>query len=306
MKILITGSTGFIGSRISAALKKEGRHDIIGIDTREEPTYKIDVSDYATFSKFLKETKPDAIVHCAAIKDLESCEENKEVAFKTNVLSTETIVNYTLENSPKCKVIYISSDVVFDGESGNYKINSRTNPINWYGKTKAFSEILLRNLKSFAIYRTSLVIGPLDTQYKALLQKELDSDKLQNQTLLPHYIYNRLKNNREIYLPKDVISNPTPIDLITYAIKKSLTNFKPGVFHLAGPEQFSRFNFATRIADYFSLDKDLIIPDKRGISNIRPLNISLDVDETFEILEIDKTNWSFEEYIKFINHEDLT
>jgi dTDP-4-dehydrorhamnose reductase len=108
-----------------------------------------------------------------------------------------------------------------------------------------------------------------------------------------------------VYLPKNVISNPTPINLITYGIKKSLSTFKPGVFHLAGPESFSRFNFAERVADRFNLNKNLIIADKKGISPIRPLNISLNVERSFEDLGIKKYNWTFEKYIDSLNIQNL-
>jgi dTDP-4-dehydrorhamnose reductase len=305
MKIVITGSNGFVGKRILSELNKKNRYQLIDVDINPEAKYQIDVSNYSTFSDFLMETKPDAIIHCAAIKDLETCEKNKVDAFKTNVLSTEAIVKYTLNSCPDCKVIYISSDVIFDGRDGNYLRKSQPNPINWYGKTKVFSEILLRNIKNSAIYRTSLVIGALENKYKKLLDTELNNESLQNQTLLPHYIYGRIKKGRKVYLPKNVISNPTPVNLITHTINKSLTDFKPGTFHIAGPEAFSRFNFAIKIAERFDLDKRLIIPDKKGISPLRPLDISLDIDKSFEILGINKDNWTFDKYVKSLNLQNL-
>lgn len=297
MKVLVTGSEGFIGRNIILSLINDTSIDLLGVDLSGGQSTKLDVSDQNKFYKYLKTHRPDKIIHAAAIKQLETCESHKYEAFKVNTLSTETIVKYCLNENNHCDVCYISSDVIFDGKTGNYKIESEINPINWYGKTKAFSEILLRNITNVAIYRTSLVVGSLNKSYKKLLEEELNNGVLQNQTLLPQYIYEKLKNDEKIYLPNDVRSNPTPIQLLQQTVSKFINDPLFGIFHVAGASQLSRFEFGLNLAKLFGFDSDLIKNDPHAVSKIRPLDITLDVGDSYSRLSLEVEDWTFRKYI---------
>lgn len=302
-KILITGANGYIGSFIKDHLKVDNSQ-IIGIDIsidRDPNLIKLDISNGSKLKKFVDKIQPNFIIHCAGIKDLDECENNKIAAFSTNVLSTEVLGSYSRKNN--CKFIYISSDVIFNGENGNYKIEDLPSPLNWYGKLKVFSEIIIRDLPSYAILRTALVIGPISDNYKKLLNLELNNDYLKNQTLLPHYILKKLRNNQGLRLPDQIISNPTPVELLVKAIANVITKDINGTFHTAGNQSISRYAFANLIADIFSLNTELIEIDNTNISLLRPKNISMEVLNSYKSLGLNKKDWDLNKYLLSILDE---
>lgn len=301
-KMLITGSSGFIGSYIENFFASKKLFNVIGIDIKEEGERKIDVADTREFHGFLKEIKPNIIIHCAAIKNLEKCESDKERSFEVNTLSTETIRDYCLKNN-ECHVIYISSDVVFDGEKGNYTTSDSAAPVNWYGKTKLFSEIILRNIGKSTILRTALVIGELNKDYRQMLKDEIHNNVLKNQTLLPFYVKERLKLGKSISLPSDIISNPTPVSLIAEGIVKIIRKEVFGLFHLAGSTAISRYDFAKHIALRFGLDDNLIKDNKWMISKIRPKDISLNVEKSYKKIGLKLEKWGIDKYIDLLDLE---
>lgn len=293
-RILITGGSGFIANHIYPILQSKGfstaRLDIAG--TSE---YCGDASSKEFINSVIDDYRPHVVIHCAARKNLPDCEENKIETFQSNVLSTEHIVERTKRTH--FKLIYVSSDVVFNGWKGNYRIDDNVDPINWYGKTKVFSEVLIRGSSDYAICRTALVIGRLNKEYNALLQHELQSDILVNQTLLPQYIYNRLKETRVISLPTEYISNPTPVELLAEYIIKIIQQNMVGTFHTSGIDSVSRYDVAKLIAKAFSFNDALINIDNTVVSSLRPKNISLEVLETMRRLNVNPKNWKLSEYL---------
>ena len=298
-KVLITGGTGFIGSHISPLLQEQG-FTVSKLDIAGECEYLGDASNKEFITSVIEDFKPNFVIHCAARKNLPDCEENKLESFQSNVLSTEYIAE--LSKKIPFKLIYISSDVVFDGKKGNYQITDAVNPINWYGKTKVFSESIIRGITDYAICRTALVIGKLNQEYSDLLQQEIDSEILVNQTLLPQYIYSRLKSNKAISLPTQYISNPTPVELLEQYIFRIITQNAIGTFHTSGINSVSRYDIAYLIAEPFSFDKNLIHIDNSVVSNLRPKDISLEVNETMQKLGLNPEEWELKSYF---NNESL-
>lgn len=291
----ITGANGFVGRNLAKRLSTDGhtvhRVDIVASDTVQA----CDVSDPTQLMQSLKACKPDVIVHCAARKNLSDCEENKLASFVSNSLSTEIIAEYARRT--QAKVVYLSSDVIFNGQRGNYRPEDPIHPINWYGKTKAFSETILQTVDNVAICRTALVIGKLSNEYKQLLQVELSNEVLVNQTLLPQYIYERLRTGQTVRLPRAIISNPTPVELLCDMVVKIIEQDARGTFHATGPDALSRYETGLLIADVFRFDPQLVIEDDGNISLLRPHDISMDSEGTFKHLGIDIADWRLADYL---------
>ena len=143
MKILITGSAGFVGKFIFNYLKSENQ--LYGISRRssETTTHSFDISNI-DISRILNEIAPDVIIHSAALTNVDYSEEHQDEAWKTNVFGTENLVKWCKENDKK--MIYISTDYVYSGEKNNYDEYSETNPVNYYGKTKLEAENLVKDM----------------------------------------------------------------------------------------------------------------------------------------------------------------
>jgi len=304
-RILVTGSAGFIGRYLYRYLADQG-FDLVGLDKLRGSEVDIvsDLSDGHQLTRVLCSTTPDVIIHCGAIKDLEECQKERMLAWNTNVGSTHWIVQYLL-GKPGKKVIYISSDIVFDGKKGNYTEHAPPNPVNWYGTTKFHGELLLRQLDNYAICRTALVLGDLTEQYRQLLKHELAQPILGNQTLLPHYVYNRLIRGNPVAFPDDVVSSPTHLELVGLAIARILQLDLRGIFHVSGAEQISRYGFAARVAEYHRLSRDLVRVDNTRISPIRPKNVGLNTESTFARLGIAAKDWNVDGILRLLVWEEL-
>ncbi|HBD92842.1 MAG TPA: hypothetical protein DC057_01570 [Spirochaetia bacterium] len=295
-KIFITGSAGLIGSSFYVDLKKKG-FLVYGIDCLESSTIDsiLDISNRKNLKVKLHEINPDIIIHVAAIKGLCDCENNRLRAWDVNVGSTAEIVQYAHINNTK--IIYISSDVVFDGKLGDYKETDLPNPINWYGTIKYHSELLVNEVTNSAICRTALVVGKLREKDKDQLNIELKSKTLDNQSLLPYFIIGKLKQKERLNLSSETVSSPTDVDLLVLAVAKIIDKDFSGIFHCTGSESISRFDFALRIAEKFNLDKLLIQKDLSSDLSIRPKNLNMNIKDTYSKLELIPSDWDIEKLI---------
>jgi dTDP-4-dehydrorhamnose reductase len=156
MKVLVTGVKGQLGYDVVNELNKRG-HNAVGVDIAE-----MDITNAASVHKVLNEIKPEAVVHCAAwtAVDLAEDEDKKEKVRLVNAVGTENIAKEC--KSLDCKMIYISTDYVFDGQGTkpwhpdckDYK------PLNVYGQTKLEGELAVSSLlKKYFIVRIAWVFG---------------------------------------------------------------------------------------------------------------------------------------------------
>ena len=148
MKVLVIGASGLVGSHCLRYLK-EKNIEVIG-------TYRnYKVANALFFDPSLENCfdflieiafKPDTIIHCGALTNVDYCEDNQVESYDLTVKSTEKIVNYCKKN--KIKLVYLSTDYVFDGLCGPYLEKENTNPINVYGKHKMEAEKIVQELVS--------------------------------------------------------------------------------------------------------------------------------------------------------------
>ena len=131
MKILIIGASGFLGSSLFNFLKHT--NDVIGTYNSKPMTnlVALNLLDKRQIRNVLKLNNFDCLIICGGMTKPDICEVNKELAFKINVESIKYIKEMILT-----KIIYFSSDYVFDGPTGDYDENDTPNPINYYGTTK--------------------------------------------------------------------------------------------------------------------------------------------------------------------------
>jgi len=269
MRILVTGSTGVIGSEIESQLTTS-LHEVLL--TARAPSHRIisalhhyhsiDLLDHADARKIAKEYKPEAIIHTAALASPDECERNKESAYSLNVEATRNLVE--ISNELKAHLVFMSTDFVFNGQQGPYLENDQREAVNYYGYTKIEAEdIVIKRAESWSIIRTVLSYG-----------KQKDGARKS----FPSMIIENLKKGLQLQLAFDQLRTPTYLPDLVDGLLQLSTEKIQGIFHLAGPDLISVFEFGQMIAERAGLNKELIIPVETQSLNhsaIRPLKTGL-------------------------------
>lgn len=154
MRILVTGVNGQLGYDCVRELRERGYNEVLGIDKDE-----LDITDEQAVHNFIKEYKPDVVMHNAAWTAVDRAEEFPELVYQVNALGPKYIAEACRDIGSK--MVYISTDYVFDGLGDEpFEINSPKNGLSIYGKTKSNGEDFVASLlKKFFIVRISWVFG---------------------------------------------------------------------------------------------------------------------------------------------------
>ncbi len=237
MKILITGSAGFVGKNLFSSLNKN--YEVYGISRRASTTttHQADITSLKIF-EILDIINPNIIMHCAALSNVDFCEEHRAEAIMTNIIGTHNIVSWAAMHH--AKIIYISSDYVYAGETDGYNEESETKPVNFYGEIKLISEKLVSEISGSVILRPTVVFG-YDIGGNNFLMQMLS-----------------LKEKRKI--PRDQWSNPTDVRILCDYVREAIIKNIEGTYVATGPETLDRYSFALLIADVFGINKELLQP----------------------------------------------
>lgn len=155
MKILVTGVKGQLGFDCVRELKERGYKNVLGIDRSE-----LDITDRDAVLRYIEDHKPDVIMHNAAYTAVDKAEENKEACKAVNVLGVRYITEAA--KSTNAKLVYISTDYVFDGllsKDKEYSVTDTPHPVSEYGLTKWEGEEEARKWEKTFIVRISWVFG---------------------------------------------------------------------------------------------------------------------------------------------------
>jgi dTDP-4-dehydrorhamnose reductase len=142
-KVLIIGGSGNLGTELVN----------INPNFQAPNSSELDISDINSLEDYLKSNNVDIIINCAAITDTASCETDIKRSLNVNTLGPANLV--ILQDKYNFKIVHISTDYVFDGEKGNYKVDDPINPISNYSKSKAAAELIVRMSKNSLVIRTS-------------------------------------------------------------------------------------------------------------------------------------------------------
>lgn len=153
MKVLVTGVKGQLGYDVVNELTARG-HEAVGVDVQD-----MDITDAAAVDRVIKAAAPDAVIHCAAYTAVDAAEDNEEICRKVNAGGTQNIANVCKELD--IKMIYISTDYVFNGEGERpWEPDDERGPVSVYGQTKYEGELAVQNtLEKYFIVRIAWVFG---------------------------------------------------------------------------------------------------------------------------------------------------
>ena len=287
-KILVIGGSGLLGGKLLKLLpddsKKFGTYNTrpVKIDTKNCRSYHLDITNKKDTEHLIVKISPDIIVHTAALTNVDYCETNKSAAWDVNVEGTRNIAESSRETNSK--LVYVSTDYVFDGKRGMYKEDDQTNPVDHYGKTKLEGEKVVQELcENYIIARTSVLYG------------------WHSKPNFVTWVIKELKQEHKINIVQDQFTSPTLADNLAELILKLIEKKESGIFHTAGSERICRFEFTKRIAEVFNLNKNLINPissDKLNWIAKRPMDSSLDVTKVSGI----KRPLNINESLKLMEH----
>ncbi len=225
------------------------------------PYLRMDITDKSHVKKMMRKFYPDVIINCAAYTNVDKSETEKELAWRINVTGLENLVHFCL--GADAKLVTISSDYIFNGVAGPYTEKDKPDPLGYYGRTKLAGEnVVLSVPAKHAVIRTNVLYG---------IAKFGRDDFVK-------WVVKSLTRNEQIKIVTDQINNPTYVDDLVSGISKVIEFGKSGIFNIGGPEFLSRYEFTLRIAKYFKLNKELIIPILTHELNQparRPLNSGL-------------------------------
>ena len=252
MRIMILGANGFAGRRILQHLIHKQEHDLLACSLHKDilpeegyQFYELDILNFEATDILLAKFKPEIIINASALSVVDYCEQHQEEAYELNVSAVKHIAEYCQANN--CRLIHLSTDFVFDGlKSTPYAETDIPNPINYYGKTKRWSEEVIEQIcENYAIMRVEVVYGkPLERQHGNIVQ----------------LVKNKLENGQSIRVVSDQFRSPTWVEDIALGTDLLLSSKHNGIYHICGGETMSVADIAYRTAAYFNLDSSLIEP----------------------------------------------
>lgn len=252
MRIIVTGSSGQLGSDVAAELIKNGS-EVIRADLPE-----IDITDKTAVNKLISSSQADGVIHCAAFTNVDLAETEKEKCRSINVDGTLNLAEACQKHS--IKLLYISTDYVFDGEGDKpFEIDSPKKPCNFYGSSKlSGEEAVIENCSKAFIVRISWVFG--------------ENGKNFVKTML------RLSEERnEISVVNDQIGSPTYTKDLAKLLCNMIFSDKYGIYHATNEGYCSWAEFASKIME-ISDSSTKIIPissDNYKTAAVRPKNSRL-------------------------------
>ena len=247
MKILVTGSNGLLGQKLTALLGGYSRHTLIRTSRAPQEGAPgewefMDITDPASVSEVLLRTVPDVVIHAAAMTMVDDCELQRDACWQSNVEGTRNVL--AAASRIGAHVIHVSTDFIFDGTHGPLAEDAEPSPVNFYGESKLEAERLVRQYSGdWAILRTVLVYG-------------ITSDKSRSNIAL--WVKNNLEAGKSIKVVNDQWRTPTLAEDLAAGCLLAADHHAVGVYHVSGPEMLTPYDMAVQVADFFGLDAGLI------------------------------------------------
>lgn len=229
MKILITGSEGQLGKELTSILSNNNKYEVIATNKKE-----LNICDFNQTNDFIIKNKFDVVINCAAYTKVDLCETNKDKAFTINSLGPKNIAIACEKIGSK--VVYISTDYVFDGNSKHpYCEHDKTNPNSIYGKSKALGESYTRIFSSkYFIIRTAWLYGDGHNFVKTML--------------------NLSKTKDSINVVNDQIGSPTSTKDLANCIINLIETEKYGTYHGTCNGSCTWYEFACKIFELSNIN----------------------------------------------------
>jgi dTDP-4-dehydrorhamnose reductase len=265
-RMLVTGGSGYLGGWV-VRLARDGwdvtatylAHavDDPGVDWRQ-----LDVRDEAAVASLVDEVRPRAIIHTAALNPGQGSDFDA-----VNVAGARHVARVSA--SVGARLIHLSSDVLFDGQKGNYVEEDPPSPITPYGRSKAQGEEAVRDSGAEAVVvRTSLIYGWRPTVARAA-----------------QWMIDNLRVGKPVHLFTDEVRCPIWVESLAAAVVELAQSCYTGALHVAGAQPLSRYAFGTRLLRFHGVDPASVVPTLSPRDKPRPLDCTLDCSRARALLQ---------------------
>lgn len=271
---LVTGASGLLGLNFSLAVDGK-KHQVTGVANTLPMAWanfkniQAELTEPGVFRRLLDEHKPDAVLHCAALANIDACEANPQLAKQLNS-------DLPGEIAESCKrmgirLIHISTDAVFDGNRGNYSEEDQPNPLSVYARTKLEGEKAALTAYPEAVVARVNFYGWSATGTRSLGE----------------LFVNSLSTGQKMKGFTDVVFCPMNVLDLTDLLVEIAAQPLQGLYHLVGAEPMSKYQFGMAIAEQFGFDPVLIEPvsvAQSGLKAARSPNLSLSTRKLSTVL----------------------
>ena len=294
--VLVTGSNGLLGQKLTEKILNEGRVKLIATSKGANRYPMSDGFEYAELDilnnqqvkDVIERYKPDAIIHTAAMTNVDVCEANKELCHQLNVDAVQNLIS--LCETHKIQLVHLSTDFVFDGADGPYTEEDAVNPLSYYGESKVLAEELIKASKAnWAIIRTILVYG-------------ITSDMSRSNIVL--WAKGALEKGLPINVVNDQWRMPTLAEDLAEACLLAVEKDAQGVYNVSGKDYMSIADLVRKVADYWDLDKSImseISSESLNQTAKRPVCTGFVLDKT--IKDLNYKPHSFEEGLAIVDEQ---
>jgi len=251
MRILVTGSNGLLGQKVTTLLQQDATVQLIAtarsasfIPIEKGEFHLLDITNKDDVDKIVAATKPDVIINTAAMTNVDQCESEKEACWKNNVTSVKNLVAACAKFN--VRLVHVSTDFIFDGSHGPLAEDEPAGPVNYYGESKlAAEQIILESKVSNCILRTVLVYG-------------ITNDMSRSNIVL--WVKKSLEEGKTINVVNDQFRTPTLAEDLAMGCYLAAIKNASGIYHISGKDFLSPYEIALATARYFKLDKSRIKP----------------------------------------------
>jgi dTDP-4-dehydrorhamnose reductase len=268
-KVMITGVSGSLGWVLASVLA--GRCQVTGTYATHTAVpqgvngIRVNLCDHWAMREPLERDKPDIIFHLAAITQPDRCEQNPQLAFRVNFEATSEIAR--VAGAIGARLVYASTDLVFDGTRGGYSEDDIPRPLSIYGMSKLRAEEAALGLSGGAlVVRSSLMYGFGSPVSKTFLASVLE----------------KLEHGEKMPLFTDQLRNPVLMDDLAQALITAIEKDLSGIYHIGGPEVLNRHEFGRKVCRIFGYDEALLVPIKMrdfAYDAKRPLDSTLNTEK---------------------------
>lgn len=247
--LLVTGANGFVAGNVLA--EAGNSWEIHAVSRRQPPTadprwrwHPLDSLEPDAWLGLLRKIRPAAVIHTAAVADIDLCEAKPDLATAVNVGLTRILTEYCRDT--QTRLVHCSTDTVFDGEHAPYREEDAPGPVNHYARTKVEAEQLALALGPHSVVaRLAVVVGlPLFGTGNSFLSRMLAA----------------LRAGKDVTVPANEVRTPVDVITLARALLELAGDRRPsGLLHLAGNERVNRLDLARRIAAFYGFSTDRVV-----------------------------------------------